>query len=105
MISLRDEKLLRRWYYWTEVERLRFDDALKVLSTQEFFISEERIMSIIRENLDRIKDIDVKPVPRVRKPKITRDQLMLFTEERTRLPEAVNEMREDSRVKAAKSDE
>ena len=43
---LRDEALCRRYYYWTEVQRLRFDDALTVLSRQEFFISEERIMSI-----------------------------------------------------------
>ncbi|MZZ85462.1 transposase, partial [Escherichia coli] len=47
LIELRDEALCRRYYYWTEVQRLRFDDALKVLSQQEFFISEERIMSII----------------------------------------------------------
>lgn len=39
LIELRDEALCRRYYYWTEVQRLRFDDALKVLSRQEFFIS------------------------------------------------------------------
>jgi len=78
LITLRDEKLLRRWYYWTEVERLRFDDALKVLSQQEFFISEERITAIIRENLNLIKDIPISPVPRVRIPKITKEQLVLF---------------------------
>jgi len=87
------------------VERLRFDDALKVLSTQEFFISEERIMSIIRDNLNKIKDIDVKPVPRVRKPKITREQLTLFTEERNRFSEAVNDVRKESGGKPAKPDE
>lgn len=48
LIKLRDEALYRRYYYWTEVQRLRFDDALKLLSEREFFISEERIMSIIR---------------------------------------------------------
>lgn len=51
LIRLRDEALCRRYYYWTEVERLRFDDALKVLSEREFFISEERILSIIRRKL------------------------------------------------------
>ena len=35
LIELRDEALCRRYYYWTEVQRLRFDDALKVLSRQE----------------------------------------------------------------------
>ena len=42
LIELRDEALCRRYYYWTEVQRLRFDDALKVLSRQEFFISDSR---------------------------------------------------------------
>ena len=48
LIKLRDEALCRRYYYWTERQRLRFDDALKILSEREFFISEERIMAIIR---------------------------------------------------------
>ncbi len=81
MIAKRNEKLLRRYYYWTETQRLRFDDALKVLSEQEFFISEERIMAIIRENCKKIEDIAVKPVPRVKKPRITAIQLSLFTDE------------------------
>ncbi len=72
LISLRDEKLIRRYYFWTEVERLRFDDALKVLSEQEFFISKERIMAIIRENCDKIEDIAVRPVPRVRVPRLAK---------------------------------
>ena len=50
LISLRDETLIRRYYYWTEIERRRFDDALKILSEQEFFISEARIMAIIRQS-------------------------------------------------------
>lgn len=79
LIKKRDEALLRRYYYWTEVQRLRFDDALKVLSEQEFFISQYRIMTIIRENCDKISDIKVKPVPKVRMPKITAEQLTLFT--------------------------
>lgn len=80
LISLRDEALLRRWYHWTEVQRLRFDDALKILSRQEFFISEERIMAIIRKNCNKLSDIDVKPLPKIRKPRITAEQLKLFTE-------------------------
>lgn len=81
LISLRNEKLLRRYYYWTEIQRLRFDDALKVLSQEEFFISEERIMTIIRQNCRKLTDIVVQPVPKVKKPKITPGQLCLFTGE------------------------
>lgn len=79
LISLRDEKLLRRYYYWTEVQRLRFDDALKILSRDEFFLSEDRIMAIIRANCHKLTDIDVRPVPKVRKPRLPASQLSLFT--------------------------
>ena len=36
LIKLRDEALCRRYYYWTEIQRLRFDDALKVLSAVSY---------------------------------------------------------------------
>ncbi len=78
LIEQRDRALVRRYHYWTEVQRLRFDDALKVLSEQEFFLSEERIMSIIRRASRECKDAQLRPVPRVRKPRITASQLALF---------------------------
>lgn len=78
MISLRDETLIRRYYYWTEIQRLRFDDVLKILSEKEFFISESRIMAIIRKNCDKLTDIEVKPVPKVKMPRVTARQLTLF---------------------------
>ena len=78
LIALRDEALCRRYYYWTEERRLRFDDALCILSKQEFFISEERIMSIIRRKCREIKDIQVRPVSKVRMPRLTARQLELF---------------------------
>ena len=78
LIKLRDEALYRRNYYWTEVQRLRFDDALKLLSEREFFISEERIMSIIRKKCREGGKVDVKPLPRVKAPRLTAKQLELF---------------------------
>lgn len=72
MIEKRNEDLLKRYHYWTEVKRLRFDDTLKVLSEQEFYISEPRIMAIIRENIDKLEGIKVKPVPKVRIAQISR---------------------------------
>ena len=75
LIELRDEALYRRYYYWTEVQRLRFDDALKVLSRQEFFISEERIMTIIRRKSREGTDYNLKPVPKVKAPRLTAAQL------------------------------
>lgn len=78
LIRLRDEALYRRYYYWTEVQRLRFDDALKLLSEREFFISEERIMSIIRRKCREGGTIDAKPLPKVKVPRLTAKQLELF---------------------------
>lgn len=78
LIELRDEALCRRYYYWTEERRLRFDDALTLLSKQEFFISEEHIMTIIRRKCREIKDIQLRPVPKVKVPRLTAQQLELF---------------------------
>lgn len=78
LIRLRDEALYRRYYYWTEVQRLRFDDALKLLSEREFFISEERIMSIIRRKCREGGTINAKPLPKVKVPRLTAKQLELF---------------------------
>ncbi len=80
LIKLRDAALCRRYYYWTEKQRLRFDDALRILSEQEFFISEERIMAIIRRMCKENTIDKINPVPKVRVPKLTAAQLSLFPE-------------------------
>lgn len=80
LIRRRDEALCRRYYYWTERQRLRFDDALKILSEREFFISEERIMAIIRRMLRSGAAEGIIPLPKVKKPRLTNDQLSLFSE-------------------------
>ena len=78
LIRLRDEALCRRYYYWTEVQRLRFDDALRILSEREFFISEGRIMTIIRKKSREGIDKSIKPLPKIKVPKLTAAQLELF---------------------------
>lgn len=87
LVRLRDEALCRRYYQLTEKQRLRFDDALKILSNQEFFISEERIMAIIRRKIGEsfddhpLEKYSLKSVPKVRMPRLTHRQLELFTYE------------------------
>ena len=73
--------MCRRYYQLTEKQRLRFDDALKILSNQEFFISEERIMAIIRSKVGELEDIALRAVPKVRMPRLTAKQLELFVED------------------------
>ena len=49
LIERRDRKIVQRYYYWTEIKRLRFDDAVKKLSEEEFFLSENVIWHIIKQ--------------------------------------------------------
>jgi hypothetical protein len=51
LIGQRNERLISRYHELTEVQRLRVDDVLRILSTEEFFISERRIWDIITKNL------------------------------------------------------
>jgi len=57
LIRRRDMKLLMRFHEETEVRRRRFDDVVKDLSLDEFFISEDRIWLIIRRNLSTLDKI------------------------------------------------
>ena len=64
LIEQRNEMLLERYYYWTEVKRLRFDDVIKKLSEEEFFLSESRVMQLIRAMIQAGATVDGKQVGR-----------------------------------------
>jgi hypothetical protein len=81
LIEKRNRKLMSRYYYWTEKQRLRYDDTLRVLSREEFFISEERIEAVIRECYRQMDALPEITVPKTRRPKISVTQLMLFADE------------------------
>lgn len=80
LIESRNRKIAERYYYWTEIQRLRFDDAIRQLSENEFFLSEQRIMAILRyvAETGALEEVDYKPKPHVRKPRISDDQFKLF---------------------------
>lgn len=63
LIEARNKALCERFIYWTETVRLRFDDAIKKLSQEEFFISEERVMCLLRKGLNGQR-IQAKKKPR-----------------------------------------
>jgi hypothetical protein len=67
LIARRDEMLCHRYHYWTETQRLRFDDTLKILSEEEFFLSEERILTILRANGDTLRELAGRPTPKMRR--------------------------------------
>ena len=52
LIEERNKKIYERYFYWTEVKRIRFDDALKIVSQKEFFLSESRVLQIIRKMIN-----------------------------------------------------
>lgn len=48
-ITKRNRILTARYYYWTELERRRFDDVLRILSDNEFFVEERTISNALME--------------------------------------------------------
>lgn len=48
-IAKRNRILTARYYYWTELERRRFDDVLRILSDNEFFVEERTISNALME--------------------------------------------------------
>lgn len=68
LISSRDLKMFERFYYWTEVRRLRYDDTIKKLSEEEFFVSESRVLQIIRRMIREGATVDGK---RIERPQFT----------------------------------
>ena len=74
----RNRKIAARYYYWTEVQRLRSDDAIHQLSEEEFFLSESTILNILRR-MQRIGQDELLRNAGMRKPQkaptITADML------------------------------
>ncbi len=68
LVKSRDQRLFERYYYWTEILRLRFDDAIAKLATEEFFISEGRVEQIIRRKIQEGAEVDGK---RIKQPLFT----------------------------------
>lgn len=52
--DLRNRALAARYYYWSEIRRIRFDDVLDILEHQEFFLKSSYIIQIIRAQSDYI---------------------------------------------------
>lgn len=46
-INARNRVLTARFYYWTELQRRRFDDVLRILADREFFVEERTIQNAL----------------------------------------------------------
>ena len=62
LIEARNRRLFERYFYWTEERRLRFDDTIRILSNEEFYLSESRVLHIIRDMIKRGETVDGKQI-------------------------------------------
>lgn len=56
LIRRRDDFLMVRYFYYTEVKRLRFDDVLRVMSEDEFFIETQTVLNRLTSLADRLRE-------------------------------------------------
>ncbi len=78
LIERRNQKIAERWYYWTEMQNLRFDRALTILSQDEFFLSEDRILTILRDYAKMFPEKKIRTRVHPKVPRLTARQLSLF---------------------------
>ena len=48
-VAKRNRLVAARYYYWTEIQRRRFDDVLHILSDEEFFVDTRTISNVLVE--------------------------------------------------------
>lgn len=53
---IRNKHLLIRYYYHSEIQRYRYDDCIKLLSS-EFYLCERTIIDILTDNVKDLKTI------------------------------------------------
>ena len=56
-VNKRNRILIARYYYWTEIKRRRFDDVVRILSTEEFFVEDRTISNAILDYDDYLKEL------------------------------------------------
>lgn len=78
LIERRNQKIVQRYYFWTEVKRLRFDDAVKQLAENEFFLSEFMIWQILKKAAASNTSEVFKETRKHKMPHISEAQLRLF---------------------------
>ena len=78
LIKLRDEALYRRYYYWTEVQRLRFGDAFEASFRTRVLYFRRAHHEHHQTQVGEGGTVNVKPLPKVKVPRLSASQLELF---------------------------
>ena len=64
-LEKRNRVLAARWYYWTEIRRIRFDDVLIILADREFFVEARTISNVLVQQDQYISRLYIeRPSPR-----------------------------------------
>ena len=56
-VNDRNRVLIARYYYWTEIRRRRFDDVMRILSTEEFFVEDRTISNALLDYGDYLDEL------------------------------------------------
>lgn len=56
-LGYRSRAMIARYYYWTEIRRRRFDDVMRILSEQEFFLEDRTISNTLRDLNDYLNEL------------------------------------------------
>jgi hypothetical protein len=56
-IQLRNQHLIKRYYFWYEIERKRRDDVIDILSNQEVFLDPEYIKHLLLQNNHLLQEL------------------------------------------------
>lgn len=57
LLQSRNYKIVVRYYYWHDLMRIRRDDVIVKLSTEEFYLQPYTINCILRDNTNLIKQL------------------------------------------------
>ncbi len=82
LIVRRDEKMVARFVYWTEDQRLRTDDAVMHMSLNEFFVCEKVIYNVVAKAARANGDKRSKIFPNPKLPNFTKEEKELFRGEK-----------------------
>lgn len=63
LIQLRNEHLVKRYYYHYELKRRRIDDVLSTLQYEEVFLEETYILRLLSEHNHLLKQLKHAKVP------------------------------------------
>lgn len=56
-LAKRNRTMVARYYYWVELKRRRFDDTIKILADNEFFIDDRTVSNILVDYDDYLREL------------------------------------------------